>query len=79
MNPPFYIDSVHRVLSAHKAAASVAAQREIQKTITLTKSFPGIWPLVGWATEFIAGVFAVFYVVAALALGGALLFFTFSH
>lgn len=79
MNPPFYIDSVRRLLSVDAAWTIVAVQREIQKTVTLTKRFPRRRPLLAWATEFVAAVFAVFYLAAALALGGALLFFSFCH
>jgi hypothetical protein len=78
MNRRFNVDSLCHVLTTDKAGAIIATQREIQKTATRTKKFPRTWPLVGFA-EFVAGVLAVFYLVAAVALGGALLFFTFCH
>ena len=58
---------------------TAAARKEIQKTVTRTKAFPRIWPLIGCITEFIAGACAFLWLVAALALGGAILFFTFCH
>jgi hypothetical protein len=53
---------------------TAAARKEIQKTVTRTKAFPRIWPLIGCITEFIAGAFAFLWLVAALVLGGAMLF-----
>ena len=78
MNRPFNIDSRH-VLVTDSAGEIIGVREEIQKAVTRTKAFPRIWSLVGCVTEFVAGAFAVLYLIAALALGGAVLFFAFCH
>ena len=76
----FNIDSLFQVSTTASAGETVAAGREeIQRTVTRTKAFPRIWSIVGCVTEFVAGAFAVLYLIAALALGGAVLFFAFYH
>ena len=79
MNRRLNIDFLFHVLTVDKARAIVAAQRDIQRTVSRTKTVPRIWSVVGYAAELGAGILAVLYLVATLALGGALLFFTFCH
>jgi hypothetical protein len=78
MNPSLKIEIHSRgnVLSLNRAPATITSERKSQKTVTRTKTCFRIWPLIRPATEFVAGLFVVFYLLAALALGGALLFFT---
>jgi hypothetical protein len=73
------IDFLCQVLPIDKARVIVAKRRDIQRKVVRTKTVPRIWPVVGGAAELIAGILAVLYLVAALALGGALLFYTFCH
>jgi|ERR1700741_380495 hypothetical protein len=75
----FNIDSLFQVSTTASAGETVAVREEIQRTVTRTKAFPRIWSIVGCVTEFVAGAFAVLYLIAALALGGAVLFFAFCH
>jgi hypothetical protein len=80
MNGPFNLDSVRDVLISDKVRAIVAAHREIQKAVSRrTRASPRTWSSVGCVTEFVSGVFVVFYLLAAFTLGGAVLFFTFCH
>ena len=79
MKQRFNIDSLSHALTTDNGWVIAAARREIPKTLTRTKASPGSWSLVACVTEFAAGVFAFLYLVAALALGAALLFFTFCH
>ena len=79
MNRWFNIDSVSDILSNYKARTNVATRREVRKTERRGNTWPWIWSAVGCVTEFVVGVFAGFYVLAALALGVAVLFFTLGH
>lgn len=79
MNRRFNIDPLYHVLTTDKARAIVIRERAIQKTVTRVKTFSRVWSLVKCFIEIGAGIFAVFYLIASLALGGALLFFTFFH
>jgi hypothetical protein len=79
MSQRLKVDSVWNVLTTNNREAIVATRPEVRRTVTRSKAFPRIWSLVGCVTEFVVGVLAVFYFVAALALGAALLFFTFCH
>lgn len=79
MKQRFNIDSLSHALTTDNAWVIAPVRREIPKTLTGTKASPGSWSLVACLAEFAAGVFAFLYVGAALALGGALLFFTFCH
>jgi hypothetical protein len=77
MNSSLKIDSGGNLLTVYTAPATVTTEREIHKTVTGTKTFSRIRLLIRSTTEFVAALFAVFYLLAALALGGAVLFFTF--
>jgi hypothetical protein len=79
MNQRFNIDYLGNVLMADKGRAIVNPPRANQKIITQTKTFSQMGSLVRWVPEIVGGIFAVVYLVAALALGGGLLFFTFFH
>lgn len=73
----FNIDSLFQVSTTDSAGEIIGVREEIQKAVTRTKAFPRIWSIVGCVTEFVAEAFAVLYLIAALALGGAVLFFAF--
>ena len=75
----FNIDSDSHILSNYKARKNVATRRKVRKTGRRGNTWPRIWSAVGCVTEFVVGVFAGFYVLAALVLGGAVLFFTSGH
>jgi len=64
------------------APVIVAIQNDYKQNVKGAKIFPLLKPLPRLATglfEGLAGVFAVFYLLAAVALSGALLFYTFSR
>ncbi|HEX6563687.1 MAG TPA: hypothetical protein VF020_05350 [Chthoniobacterales bacterium] len=73
------IDYASEALPVSRTRAAIVEERETQKTPVRAKTFRRIWSLVRHGTELIAGLFAVFYLILALALAGALLFFTFAH
>lgn len=79
MNQPFDIKSVCHVLKTYQAPPSYATQRENRNAVTRVKAFSRMQPIVGCVAEFVAGVFVVFYLLAAFALGAAVLFFTLCH
>jgi hypothetical protein len=73
------IDYASKALPVSQTPAAIVEERETQKTPVRAETFRRIWSLVRHGTELIAGLFAVFYLILALALAGALLFFTFAH
>ena len=73
------IDYASKALPISRTPAAIVEERETQKTPVRTETFRRTWFLVRYGTELIAGLFAVFYLILALALAGALLFFTFAH
>jgi hypothetical protein len=75
----FNLDSASQILSNYKARTNVATRREVPKKIRRGNTWPRIWPAIGCVTEFVVGAFAGLYVLAVLALGGAVLFFTFGY
>jgi hypothetical protein len=81
--PPFSsalkIDYASKALSVSQTPAAIVDERETQKAPFRAETFRRIWSVVRGGTELMAGLFAVFYLIAALALAGALLFFTFAH
>jgi small-conductance mechanosensitive channel len=77
MSQRFKIDSVWNVLTTNKEETILATRREIQRTVTPSKAFPGILSLVGGVAEFVLGIFAVFYLLAPISFAAAVLFFTF--
>jgi hypothetical protein len=79
MNRQFNIDYLGHVLTDDEGRALVTPRQASQKIISQTKAFPRVWSLVRCVPEIVAGIFAVVYLVGALALGGVLLFFTFCH
>jgi hypothetical protein len=72
------IDYASKALPVSRTAAAIVEERETQKKVR-AETFRRIWSLVRHGTELMAGLFAVFYLILALALAGALLFFTFGH
>jgi hypothetical protein len=77
MNWSLKIDSGGSLLTVYTAPATVTTEREIHKAVTGTKTFSRIRLLIRSTTEFVTEVFAVLYLLAVIALGGAVLFFTF--
>jgi hypothetical protein len=73
------IDYASKALPVSQTPAAIVEERETQKTPVRAETFRRIWSLVRHGTELIAGLFAVFYLILALALAAALLFFTFGH
>ena len=73
------IDYASKTLPVSRTPAAIVEERETQKTPIRAETFRQIWSLVRHDTELIAGLFAVFYLILALALAGAILFFTFAH
>jgi hypothetical protein len=67
------------MLITDKARATVAVQRNLQRKVVRTTTEPRIWPVARWAAELVAGILAILYLMAVLAFGGALLFYTFWH
>ena len=73
------IDHSGKALVVRRAPAAVVEERETHETPLRAEIFRRIWSLVRPGTELIAGLLAVIYLIVALALAGALLFFTFAH
>ena len=73
------IDYASKPLLVSRTAATIVEEREAQKTAVRTEIVARILSLVRHGPELIAGLFAVFYLILALALAAALLFFTFGH
>ena len=73
------IDYASKALPVSRTPALMIGEGETQKTAVRAEPFRRIWSLVRHGTELMAGLFAVFYLILALALAGALLFFTFAH
>jgi len=73
------IDYASKALPVSRTPAAIVEERETRKAPVRTETLRRIWSLVRHGTELMAGLFAVFYLVLALALAGALLFFTFAH
>ena len=78
-SPALKIDYASKALPISRTPAAIVEEQETQKTAVRAETFRRIWSLVRHSTELIAGLFAVFYLILALALAGALLFFTFAH
>jgi len=72
------IDYASKALPVSRTPAAIVEERETQKAVR-TETFRRIWSLVRHGTELMAGLFAIFYLILALALAGALLFLTFAH
>jgi|SRR6516165_4870973 hypothetical protein len=72
-------DYASKPLSVSRTPAAIVEERETRRTPIRAETFRRIWSLVRSGTELIAGLLAVFYLIVALALAGALLFFTFAH
>jgi hypothetical protein len=73
------VDYASKALPVSRTPAAIVEERETNKTPVRAKTFHRIWSLVRHGPELIAGLLTVSYVILALALGGALLFFTFAH
>jgi hypothetical protein len=76
---PLKIDYTRKALPVSRTRAAIVEERETHKTPVRAKAFRQIWSLVRPGTELIAGLLAVVYLILALALTGAMLFFTFAH
>ena len=79
MSQTLKMDSAGDVLAVNEAPAIAGREREIKKTVVGTNKSRRKWSSIRCATELLAMVFAVFYLLAALALGAALLFYTFTR
>jgi hypothetical protein len=82
MMPKLNLSSAGNAFAVDALPVIVAAQNENEKHVNGAKTFLRLKPLARLATglfEGLAGVFAVFYLLAAVALSGALLFFTFGR
>jgi len=64
---------------ANEVSQLTVTRREVPKTTRRGNTWPRIWSAIGCVTEFVVGAFAGLYVLAVLALGGAVLFFTFGY
>ncbi|MBV9874222.1 MAG: hypothetical protein JO025_05800 [Verrucomicrobia bacterium] len=82
MTPKLNSSSAGSAFAIDALPAIVALQDENQKDVNRAKTFLRLARLVKPTTglfEGLAGVLAVFYLLAVVALSGALLFFTFSR
>ena len=73
------IDSANQALLVSQALTGIVEEPKAHRTPVPTETFPRMWLLVRRGGELIGVLFAVFYLIAALALAGAILFFTFAH
>ena len=64
---------------ANKRSETDVGEREIEKTVVGSREFPRIWSSIGCATELVAGIFVVLYLLAALALSATVLLYTFTQ
>ncbi|MFY9985771.1 MAG: hypothetical protein WAM44_08695 [Chthoniobacterales bacterium] len=71
--------TVNMYPSVTEAPAIAPRQSESIANLTWTKSLLGMWSSLRCGAELIAGVFIAFYLLAALALTGAVLFYTFNR
>lgn len=74
MNP-----TVNIYATVTEAPAIAPRSAESKADLTTTESLCGMWSSVRCGPELIAGVFIVLYLLAALALTGAILFYTFNR
>jgi len=82
MMPNLNTTSAGSLFAVEAAPGSVALQNEYKKDVNGANIFPRHKLLARLATgllEGLAGVFAVFYLLALVALSGAVLFYTFSR
>jgi hypothetical protein len=79
MNSSLKIGSRNNPLTINRTSVTVTADQEIQKIATRTKAVSRIQLFIRPSAEFIAGLLAALYLLGALALGGAVLCFTFCH
>jgi hypothetical protein len=73
------MNTINMYSSVTEAPAIAARQSESKANLTGTKSFFGMRSSISCGAQLIAGVFIVFYLLAALALTGAVLFYTFNR
>ena len=76
------ISPASEVLAADEAPAITSRKKKSEKSVSGARNLIRIRPTLWQATEMlqsIAGVFAVLYLIGAVALGVALLFYTFSR
>ena len=82
MNPTLEITPNGDLLAVNEATATVATKSEFKKSATLANSLSRVWSSVRCTAEWFEGfaaVLALFYLLAAVALSGAVLFYTFSR
>ena len=82
MTPNLNIGSAGNIFAVDEAPVIVALQDEYKKDKNGAKTFPQLKPLARLSTrlfEGLAGVFAIIYLLAVVALSGALLFYTFTR
>jgi hypothetical protein len=80
MMPNLNTTSASSLFAGDAAPVIVALQNEYKKVVNGTKVFPRLKPAPRLATglfEGLAAVFAVFYLLAVVALSAAVLFYTF--
>ena len=76
------ISSAANSFAVGEVPVIVALQDEYKKKVNGAKTFSQLKPLARLSTvlfEGLAGVFAIFYLLAVVALSGALLFYTFTR
>jgi hypothetical protein len=82
MNPTLNLSSASGALAVDDVPASFALQRESDKYVTRAKTVRHILPSAWRPAKLVEGIAAVitaFYLLGAIALSGALLFYTFSR
>jgi hypothetical protein len=68
---------VNSAFTLNKAPATFVKQSRIAETVVQGKTFPKWDWVLGCAAEVVGGFLVAFYLLATLALGAAVLFFTF--
>jgi len=68
---------MNSIFAVNKAPPTVTKQARIEEKVVRIKTLPEISQAIGCGLELVGGFLAVFYLLGALGLGGALLFFTF--
>ena len=71
------MNSIFDAFVVNKAPATAEKQPKIEDTVRRIKNLPKTRSAIGCAAELVAGFLAVLYLLAALALGAALLLYTF--
>jgi hypothetical protein len=75
VNGRFNIYPLYQLLANDKTGVVVATHRQLRKTVPRTKKWDRIRLLVRYVGEIVGGIFAVFYLLAAIALAAAVFFY----